>query len=113
MWEMSVAEQRHEAVLVVISDGRTITEVAAPCGVAADGARLPSASVTHLWHMRIEQDRPSRVVDEHAGADIAHWMDVQATKSERAARIASERLMWCGRGVVEGIQFLDSQPNRT
>src|SRR5215203_1607319 len=34
MREMSVAEQRYRAVLAVISDGRTVTEVAAAVGVS-------------------------------------------------------------------------------
>jgi transposase len=34
MRELSVAEQRYQAVLAVISDGETITEVAARFGVA-------------------------------------------------------------------------------
>jgi transposase-like protein len=34
MREMSVAEQRYRAVLEVISDGRTVTEVAAAIGAS-------------------------------------------------------------------------------
>jgi transposase-like protein len=34
MRELSVAEQRYRAVLAVISDGRTVTEVAAAVGVS-------------------------------------------------------------------------------
>jgi transposase InsO family protein len=34
MWEMSVAEQRYQAVLAVIGDGETVTDVAARFGVA-------------------------------------------------------------------------------
>jgi hypothetical protein len=34
MREMSVAEQRYQAVLEVISEGRTVTEVAAPWRVS-------------------------------------------------------------------------------
>ena len=33
MWELSVAEQRYQAVLAVISDGETVTDVAARFGV--------------------------------------------------------------------------------
>jgi hypothetical protein len=40
MREMSVAEQRYRAVLAVISDGRTITDVAAAAGISADLAFL-------------------------------------------------------------------------
>src|SRR5829696_4349009 len=38
MREMSVAEQRYRAVLAVISDGRTVHEVAAAVGVSASDA---------------------------------------------------------------------------
>src|SRR5215212_6821025 len=41
MREMSVAEQRYRAVLAVISDGRTVTEVAAVVGV--------SRQTMHAW----------------------------------------------------------------
>jgi transposase-like protein len=34
MRELSVAEQRHRAVLAVITDGRTVTETAAAVGVS-------------------------------------------------------------------------------
>jgi transposase-like protein len=34
MWEISVVEQRYQAVLAVLADGRTVTEVAAQWGVA-------------------------------------------------------------------------------
>ncbi len=33
MREMSVAEQRYKAILAVIADGRTVSEVASDCGV--------------------------------------------------------------------------------
>jgi len=41
MWQLSVAEQRYRAVLAVISDGRTVTEVAAAVGV--------SRQTLHAW----------------------------------------------------------------
>ena len=38
MRELSVAEQRYQAVLAVVGDGETVTDVAAPVrGAAADG----------------------------------------------------------------------------
>jgi transposase-like protein len=46
MREMSVAEQRYRAVLAVISDGRTVTEVAAQLGV--------SRQSLHFWLGRYE-----------------------------------------------------------
>ena len=33
MREMSVAEQRYKAILAVIADSRTVSEVASDCGV--------------------------------------------------------------------------------
>lgn len=41
MRELSVAEQRYQAVLAVIKDGRTVTEVAAAVGV--------SRQTLHTW----------------------------------------------------------------
>ena len=45
---MSVAEQRYRAVLAVISEGRTVTEVAAAVGV--------SRQSLHAWLARYEAD---------------------------------------------------------
>src|SRR5437016_14198023 len=47
MKEMSVAEQRYKAVLAVISDGRTVTEVARDWGV--------SRQTLHAWLVRYEE----------------------------------------------------------
>src|SRR5687767_6695351 len=46
MRELSVAEQRYQAVLKVISDGETVTDVAAWCGV--------SRQSVHGWLARYE-----------------------------------------------------------
>jgi transposase len=48
MREMSVAEQKYKAVLAVIADGRTVTEVAKDWGV--------SRQTTHGWLARYEQE---------------------------------------------------------
>jgi len=48
MRELSVAEQRYRAVLAVISDGRTVTEVAAAIGV--------SRQTLHFWLGRYEAE---------------------------------------------------------
>ena len=40
MREMSVAEQRYKAVLAVIADGRTVTEVARDWGVSRQTMRV-------------------------------------------------------------------------
>jgi transposase-like protein len=52
MRELSVAEQRYKAVLAVISDGRSITEVAASWGI--------SRQTLHTWPSRWE----AAVVDD-------------------------------------------------
>src|SRR3954447_18574033 len=46
MRELSVAEQRYQAVLAVIKDGRTVTEVAAAVGV--------SRQTLHAWLAKYE-----------------------------------------------------------
>src|SRR4051794_41506848 len=46
MWELSVAEQRYQAVLAVIGAGETVTEVAARFGV--------SRKTLHGWLARYE-----------------------------------------------------------
>src|ERR1700682_6101680 len=48
MREMSVTEQRYKAVLAVIGDGRTVSEVAKDCGV--------SRRTMHRWLLRYEGD---------------------------------------------------------
>ena len=46
MKEMSVAEQRYKAILAVISDGRTVTEVASEWGI--------NRKTLHAWLARYE-----------------------------------------------------------
>jgi transposase len=46
MWELSVAEQRYEAVRAVIADGETVTGVAARLGVAR--------KTVHRWLAKYE-----------------------------------------------------------
>jgi DNA-binding NarL/FixJ family response regulator len=41
MREMSVAEQRYQAVLAVIADGRTVRDVASQWGVSRQSAPSP------------------------------------------------------------------------
>jgi transposase len=48
MREMSVAEQRYQAVLAVIADGRTVSEVAKDRGV--------SRQTMHAWLARYEAE---------------------------------------------------------
>jgi transposase-like protein len=64
MREKSVAEQRYDAVLGVISEGRTVMEVASQWGV--------SRRTLHRWLARYEADRDSlapRVHREHCSFD--------------------------------------------
>ena len=55
MRELSVAEQRYQAVLAVISDGRTVTETAAAVGV--------SRQTLHVWLARYEAAGLEGLVD--------------------------------------------------
>ncbi|MEO6412749.1 MAG: IS481 family transposase [Pedococcus sp.] len=67
MWEMSVAEQRYKAVLAVIADGRTITEVATAWGV--------SRQTMHDWLSRYERDGLEGLVDRsHQPRGCPHQM---------------------------------------
>jgi transposase InsO family protein len=55
MRELSVAEQRYQAVLAVIKDGRTVTETAAAVGV--------SRQTLHAWLAKYEADGLEGLVD--------------------------------------------------
>ena len=55
MRELSVAEQRYKAVLAVIGDGRSITEVAASWGI--------SRQTLHTWLSRWEAGGLQGLVD--------------------------------------------------
>jgi transposase len=69
MRELSVAEQRYKAVLAVISDGRTITEVAAAVGV--------SRQTLHGWLARYEAEGLDGLVDRsHRPLSCRHQMPV-------------------------------------
>ena len=58
MREMSVAEQRYKAVLAVIGDGRTVTEVAASWEV--------SGLTLHTWLARYEDGGLEALTDRGA-----------------------------------------------
>jgi hypothetical protein len=60
MWELSVAEQRYQAVLAVISDGETVTDVAARFGV--------SRKTVHGWLARYEAGGSKGWIHEIGGA---------------------------------------------
>ena len=67
MREMSVAEQRYKAVLAVISDGRTVTEVAASWEV--------SRQTLHTWLARYEDGGLEALADRsHRPRSCPHQM---------------------------------------
>jgi transposase len=65
MRELSVAEQRYQAVLAVISDGRTVTEVAAAVGV--------SRQSLHAWLARYEAEGLEGLVDRSHRPHAHPW----------------------------------------
>lgn len=67
MRELSVAEQRYRAVLAVVSDGRTVTEVAAAVG-------SPGQSL-HAWLARYEAEGLEGLADRsHRPSSCPHQM---------------------------------------
>jgi transposase len=61
MRELSVAEQRYHAVLAVISDGLSISQVASKVGV--------SRQTLHSWLARYEAEGLEGLVDRDTRAD--------------------------------------------
>ena len=79
MREMSVAEQRYKAVLAVISDGRTVTEVAASWEV--------SRQTLHTWLARYEDGGLEALADRsHRPRSCPHQMDAVAQVAALEAR---------------------------
>ena len=67
MTELSVAEQRYQAVLAVISDGLSISQVASKVGV--------SRQTLHSWLARYEAEGLDGLVDRsHRPASCPHQM---------------------------------------
>jgi transposase InsO family protein len=67
MWEMSVAEQRYEAVRAVIADGETVTSVAARFGVAR--------KTVHVWLARYDAEGLDGLADRsHRPRSCPHQM---------------------------------------
>ena len=76
MRELSLAEQRYQAVLAVIKDGRTVTETAAAVGV--------SRQSLHAWLARYEAEGLEGLADRshrpagHPGSRLAeadyYWL---------------------------------------
>ena len=78
---MSVAEQRYKAVLAVIADGRTITEVAASWGI--------SRQTLHTWLARYEDGGLEALVDRsHRPVSCPHQMDAVVQVAVLEARRA-------------------------
>jgi transposase InsO family protein len=79
MREMSVAEQRYKAVLAVISDGRTVTEVADAWSV--------SRQTLHQWLTRYEQGGLEALADRsHKPGSCPHQMDADVEVAVLEAR---------------------------
>jgi transposase len=67
MRELSVAEQRYEAVRAVIADGETVTDVAARFGV--------SRKTVHVWLARYEEGGLAELADRsHRPRSCPHQM---------------------------------------
>src|SRR5437763_15738472 len=88
MREMSVTEQRYKAVLAVIGDGRTVSEVATDWGV--------SRRTMHRWLLRYEGDgleglnnrshRPAQSPDQIPAAVEALAREMRRARPHRRAR---------------------------
>ena len=86
MREMSVAEQRYQAVLAVISDGPSVTEVAAQFGV--------SRQTMHTWLGRYEAEGLEGLANRsHRPGSCPHQMPAVG---------AGERCWSCGGSVRSG-----------
>ena len=92
MRELSVVEQRYQAVLAVISDGGTVTETAAAVGV--------SRQTLHAWLAKYEASGLEGLVDgSHRPRGCPHQMPgvVEAAVLGRVGRIR--------RGVRGGLRW--------
>jgi transposase len=70
MRELSVAEQRYQAVLAVIGDGLSISQVASKCGV--------SRQTLHSWLARYEEAGLEGLIDRsHRPASCPHQMPAE------------------------------------
>src|SRR5919112_6459990 len=91
MREMSVAEQRYRAVLAVISDGRTVTEVAAAVGV--------SRQTLHFWLGRYESDGLDGLADR-SHRPTAHPQQMPPTVEAAVLEARRAHPSWGARRVV-------------
>ena len=79
MRELSVAEQRYQAVLAVIKDGRTVTETAAAVGV--------SRQSLHAWLAKYEAGGLEGLVDRsHRPLSSPHQMQAAVEAAVLEAR---------------------------
>lgn len=91
MREMSVAEQRYQAVLAVIAEGETVTSVAARFGV--------SRKTVHEWLRRYEAGGLEQLVDRsHRPRSCPHQMD--AVVEVEVARLRRLHPSWGPRRLV-------------
>jgi transposase-like protein len=92
MREMSVAEQRYKAVLAVIGDGRTVTEVARDWGI--------SRKALHAWLARYEVADLEGLNDlSHRPAHCPHQMSASVeAKVGRGTDLPARALRKCQEG---------------
>jgi transposase InsO family protein len=91
MRELSVAEQRYQAVLAVIGDGETVTDVAARFGV--------SRKTVHVWLARYEAEGLEGLVDRsHRPRSCPHQVGVGVEAA--IARMRSSHPSWGPRRLV-------------
>ena len=91
MREMSVAEQRYQAVLAVISEGETVTDVAARFGV--------SRKTMHAWLARYEAGGLEDLADRsHRPRSCPHQIDVDVEVA--IARLRQAHPSWGPRRLV-------------
>lgn len=91
MWELSVAEQRYQAVLAVISDGETVTDVAARFGV--------SRKTVHGWLARYEAGGLENLGDRsHRPRSCPH--QISADVEVAIARMRASHPGWGPRRIV-------------
>jgi transposase-like protein len=80
MRELSVAEQRYEAVRAVLADGATVTDVAARFGVSRKTVTPPGL---------FRRETSLELLEHRTAAKAAR--DLQATLSGRGSRLAGTR----------------------
>src|SRR5438874_10991758 len=94
MREMSVTEQRYKAVLAVIGDGRTVSEVATDWGV--------SSRTMHRWLLRYEGDGLEGLNNRsHRPAESPHQM--QAAVEAMVPEVRRSYLYWVARRVASAV----------